>query len=199
MTRHINATITRSLLFSVFFIACSAVALPAFGDDKKVSNGCTMSQLQSPQGTRCIKKMDEDLAAKPPRPIHNLFCLGSELKCCIKSKTGDGFSNCEDLPPFAPKPDITCADMDRAKGVWTSDPKSIKANADKKTCSQVYTCNPPSELPLNARAMNCKPVVSVSQKQVTQNGTCVPGSSPGTCSSCLGNPPNDPCTVTFTK
>ena len=64
MTRHINATNTRGLLFSVFFIACSAVALPAFGDEKKVSNGCTMSQIQSPQGTRCIEKMDEDLMAK---------------------------------------------------------------------------------------------------------------------------------------
>jgi hypothetical protein len=195
MTWQINATIGRSLFFSFFLIASSAIAVPAFGEDKKV-NGCTTSQMRSPQGTRCIEKIGKDLIAN--RPEHGLFCLGSELKCCIKS-SGGGYSNCEDLPPLAPQPDITCADMDRVKGVWTPDPKSIKANADKKTCSQVYTCNPPPELPPIAKAVNCKPVVSVSHKQVTQNGTCVPGSNPGTCSSCLGNPPNDPCTVTFTK
>jgi hypothetical protein len=141
--------------------------------------------------------MEKDIVAK--RPPHALFCLGSELKCCIKNSNGDGYSHCEDLGSLAPEPDIMCADMALVKGVWTPDPKSIRANADRKTCSQVYTCNPPTELPPIAKAANCKPVVSVSHKQVTQNGTCVPGSSPGTCSSCLGNPPNDPCTVTFSK
>jgi hypothetical protein len=200
MTHHIGSTTTRSLLLSVSLIVLSAITLPALSDDKKVSNGCTMTQLNSPQGSRCIDKAQKDVAAK--RPVHNLLCLGSEMKCCI-ADTKDGhldFTNCEDLGSMTPpKPVLVCADMKPEKGVWTPDPKSIKANADKKSCSQVYTCNVPSELPPIVKAVNCKPVVSVSHKQVTQNGTCVPGSSPGTCSSCLGNPPNDPCTVTFQK
>jgi hypothetical protein len=196
MTWHVNATIRRSVLLSAFFIVSSAIALPAFGDDKKVSQGCTAAQIRSPEGTRCIEKGERELLAN--KPAHSLLCLGSDLQCCIRE--GNSFTHCEDLGRHGgPEPDITCADMNRVKGVWTPDPKTIRANADRKTCSQVYTCNPPPELPPIAKAANCKPVISVSHKQVTQNGTCVPGSSPGTCSSCLGNPPNDPCTVTFTK
>src|SRR5262249_38108580 len=127
MTRHIDATFKWGLLFSVFLIASSAIALPTIGEEKKV-NGCTMNQIRSPQGAAMRRKMEKDIVAK--RLPHALFCLGSELKCCIKNSSGDGYSHCEDLGSLAPQPDIMCADMARVKGVWTPNPKSIRANAD---------------------------------------------------------------------
>jgi hypothetical protein len=107
MTWHVNATIRRSVLLSAFFIASSAIALPAFGDDKKVSQGCTAAQIRSPEGTRCIEKGERDLLAK--QPVHSLLCLGSDLQCCIRE--GNSFTHCEDLGRHGgPEPDITCAD-----------------------------------------------------------------------------------------
>jgi hypothetical protein len=196
MARYNRATKYWKLLFSFFFISSVTIALPAFGDDKKVSDGCTMTQLRSPQGTRCIEKGARDLIGN--RPSHVLLCLGSDMKCCTTDTTTSGqlsFHNCEDLGSMTPPPNLTCAEIKLEKGVWTPDPKTIKADADKKTCSQIYTCNAPSELPPIVKAVNCKAVVSVSHKQVTQSGKCV-----GTnCGSCSSNPPSDPCSITFTR
>ena len=200
MARRITATIARSSLFSVVLIASFGITLPASSDDKKVSNGCTTTQLKSPQGSRCSDKGDRDLVAK--RPVHSLVCLGSEMKCCI-ANTKDGhldFTSCEDLGSMTPpKQEVACSDIKSEKGVWKPDSNSIKLSADNKTCSQIYTCTPPSDLPPIVKAVNCKPVVSSSNKQVTLNGGKCAGSGSGTCTSCLSNPPSDPCTVTFTK
>jgi hypothetical protein len=94
---------------------------------------------------------------------------------------------------------VVCSALKSAKGVWTPDPKSIKANSGGKTCTQNYICGPPSPKELSESQNKCTAVVSVSNKQVTMTGTCVPESKSGTCSSCLGNPPNDPCVVSFRK
>jgi hypothetical protein len=190
MIRYANKAIGRRLPLWVFLIAPFAIVLSAVADEKKISNGWPMAQLHSRKGSQYLDKGNRDLIAN--RPVHSLFCLGAELKCCVESK-GGGYSNCEDLGSVAPQVDITCGDKKQGKGVWTPDPKTIKALSDKKSCSQIYRCNQPSELPPIARAANCKAVVSVSHKEVEQHGTGVPGSSPGTCSSCLSAVPNEPC------
>jgi hypothetical protein len=73
----INATIGRSLLFSFFLIASSAIAVPAFSDGKKVLSGFTMSQIRSPQGTRCLEKT-ESARTRPVLPRLRIEMLHQE-------------------------------------------------------------------------------------------------------------------------
>jgi hypothetical protein len=198
MTHHINATITRRLLFSFFFIALSAVALPALSAGTTML-GCTVKQVQSREAKACIEKGEKDLLADRPDQ-HAVVCISTGMKCCIikKNNTADT-SKCEDLPGQSPpKPDIVCADQKAVKGIWQKVPNSIKAHADKKSCSQDYACSPPVEFSSEIAA-NCKPVISASHKTVTQDGLCVQGKEgKGPCDSCLGEP-HDPCNVTFVK
>jgi hypothetical protein len=209
MMRHCGEARMRGLAFAISFVA-SVFALPAMSqtkDPKAAVTGCTGEQVRSAQAVACGVQRDKDMAASLVN-FHLLRCTGAKLECCIK--TPDGWGGCEPAL-VAPRPeehiaqrspatpDPLCAALKTEKGVWTPDPKSIKANADKKTCSQVYTCGAPPADKLSADEKKCTPVVTVSHKEVTQTGTCVPGSTPGTCSSCLANAPNDPCNVAFKK
>jgi hypothetical protein len=138
-----------------------------------------------------------------------LRCDSSGVQCCIKLGSG-GWGGCEaalvaprDSKGIAqrspPAPDPVCSELQTVSGVWTADSASIKANPDKKTCSQSYQCAPPPADRLSAEQKKCTAVIAVSNRRVTQNGTCVPGSSPGTCSSCLAKPPNEACNINFRK
>jgi hypothetical protein len=155
-------------------------------------NGCTAAQIQSGAALTCEKKSDDDLINKRPN-VHILRCSGGKMECCIRSATG-GVGQCE-----ATVTQLICADLKSERGEWKPDPNSIKANSDKKSCSQTFVCSPPAPDHLSADQRRCNPVVSVSNKQVTQTGTCVPGSKPGECSSCLARPPNESCMVSFLK
>ena len=201
MIQHTDRPTARRVLFSVCLVVLSAVALPAWGAPM-FSHDCTEAQKSSPMGTKCVEEGKKDFKNNAPK-MHTLFCKGSDLLCCLVDITTNGppMSDCKVVgqSPFTPPPEVACSTLKSAKGVWIPDPKSIKANPDKKTCSHVYTCNPPLPKELTESQNKCTAFVSVSNKQVTMQGTCVPGSSPGTCSSCLGNPPNDPCTVSFRK
>jgi hypothetical protein len=169
-------------------------------------NGCTPTQIQSASGVACGKKMDEDML-KQYTNIHTLRCTSGRMECCIKLGTG-GWGSCE-AALAAPRntkdirspstSDVVCASLKSARGEWKADSRSIKANSDNKTCSQTFVCSAPDSSQLSADQRKCSAVVSVSNKQVTQSGTCVPGSKPGSCSSCLAKPPNEPCMVAFAK
>ena len=176
------------LIFSVVLISLATIAMPAFG---QTSNGCTAAQIQSPLARDCMRQVDQDLY-KGASKSHLLTCSITGIRCCIVDGKGH-FSDCGPLLVAEPE----CATLKSEKGVWTANPKTIKANADKKTCSQDFTCGPPEKLSSDQR--KCAPVVAVSHKTVTQTGTCVPGSSAGTCSSCLAKEPNDPCVINFRK
>lgn len=171
-------------------------------------NGCTKAQIQSGRATACLKQTEQDLI-KNYKHVHQLRCSGERMECCIKLSWG-GWGGCEPAL-VAPRdsrqsyarspatPEVVCAALKPERGQWIADPRSIKANSDNKTCSQSFICSAPEASRLSDDQRKCATVVSVSNKQVTQTGTCVPGSKPGTCSSCLAKPPNEPCTVSFAK
>lgn len=184
------------------------LTLPAMAGPGAKSEGCTTAQLQSGYAVACMKKLDSDTLAGYSN-VHLLRCDSSGVQCCIKLGSG-GWGGCEAalVAPRSsagiaqrspPMPDPVCAELKIISGVWTADSTSIKANADKKSCSQTYQCAPPPSDKLSDEQKKCAAVVSVSNKQVTQNGTCVPGSNAGTCSSCLAKPPNDPCNISFRR
>lgn len=202
MTRNTDTPTARRGLFSVCLVVLSAVAMPAWGESLMSSYECSMAQVRSPMGSKCVEEAEKDIMKKAPK-WHILYCKGSDLLCCLTdtTKPHGPLSDCKVVgqSPSTPPAEVACSALKSAKGVWTPDPKSIKANPDKNTCSQVYICNPPLPKELTESQNKCTAFVSVSNKQVTMQGTCVPGSKPGTCSSCLGNPPNDPCTVSFRK
>jgi hypothetical protein len=190
------------------FLVLLVLTLPAMAGPGAKSEGCTTAQLQSGYAAACMKKLDSDLQAGFSN-VHMLRCDSSGVQCCIKSGSG-GWGGCEAalVAPRSsagiaerspPTPDTVCAELKTISGVWTADSTSIKANADKKSCSQTYQCAAPPSDKLSADQQKCAAVITVSNKQVTQNGTCVPGSSSGTCSSCLAKPPNDPCNVSFRR
>jgi hypothetical protein len=170
--------------------------------------GCSAAQIQSAKADACMKKLDKDVIAGY-KNIHVLRCESGRVECCIKLE-GSGWGSCENalvaprdtkgIADRSPKPAaVECATLKSVSGVWTADASSIKAAADKKSCSQTFRCTAPSPASLSADEKTCKPVITVSNKAVTQSGTCVPGSKPGTCSSCLAKQPNDPCTIAFRK
>ncbi|MGC1354387.1 MAG: hypothetical protein WA851_01105 [Xanthobacteraceae bacterium] len=163
---------------------------------REIFNGCTADQVSSMKSSTCISKADDDLINKRPL-VHIVVCKGTEIVCCLQDDH-ERYSQCEAMGGMAPpKPDVVCSTLSSAKGVWQADPRSIKAGSDKHNCTQVYTCTPPLPRELSASQNKCNAVVSVSNKQVTQNGTCEPGN--GSCTTCRTNPPNDPCVVTFRK
>jgi hypothetical protein len=176
--------------------ANSRANLVFVADKREVFNGCTQDQMTSMKGSVCIAKASDDVVNSRPLS-HIIVCKGTEIVCCLQ----DGhlkFSQCEPMGGMAPpKPDVVCSTLSSAKGVWQADPKSIKAGSDKHNCTQVYTCTPPLPRELSENQNKCNAVVSVSNKQVTQNGTCEPGN--GSCTACRTNPPNDPCLVSFRK
>jgi hypothetical protein len=174
----------------------SGANLVFVADKRELFNGCTMEQMGSMKSSTCISKGDDDL--KNTRPLsHIVVCKGTEIVCCLQDDH-QRYSKCEAMGSMAPpKADVVCSTLSSAKGVWQPDPKSIKAGSDKHNCTQVYTCTPPLPKDLSASQNKCDAVVSVSNKQVTQNGTCEPGN--GSCTTCRTNPPNDPCLVSFRK
>jgi hypothetical protein len=202
---------SRTYFFEAFFlvclVACPLIPQPASARDDGM-NGCTPAQVQSAAGVDCGKKMDQDLIHNYTN-MHQLRCTSGRMECCIKLGTG-GWGGCEPalaaprdtkgIPGRSPAtPDVVCASLKSERGEWKPDPRSIKANSDNKTCSQNFVCSAPPTDRLSADQRKCTTVVSVSNRQVTQPGTCVPGNKPGTCSSCLAKPPNEPCTVSFSK
>jgi hypothetical protein len=165
-------------------------------DKREVFNGCTMDQIRSMKSSTCISKADDDLMNNRPL-THIVVCKGTEIVCCLQDDH-QKYSKCEAMGGMAPPaPDVVCSTLSSAKGLWQPDPRSIKAASDKHNCTQTYTCTPPLPKDLSASQNKCNAVVSVSNKQVTQNGTCEPGN--GSCTTCRTNPPNDPCVVTFRK
>jgi hypothetical protein len=187
------------------FAASAASTNRALAEDGMF--GCTPAQVSSAAGVDCGKKMEQDIT-KHYTNVHTLRCTSGRIECCIRSKDGN-WSGCElaktaprdstSIPKSPPAPEVVCASLESARGEWKPDARSIKANSDNKTCSQAFICGAPEAKQLSAEQRRCRAVVSVSNKQVTQSGTCVPGSKPGTCSSCLAKPPNEPCTVAFAK
>jgi hypothetical protein len=190
------------------FLVLLVLTLPAMAGPSLKTNGCSTAQVQSASAVACLKKLESDVFAGYSN-VHELRCDSSGIQCCIKLGSG-GWGGCEaalvaprsssgisDRSP--PMPDPVCAELKTISGIWTADSNSIKPNADKKSCSQTFKCAPPPSDKLSADQKKCTAVVSVSNKQVTQNGTCVPGSSSGTCSSCLAKPPNDPCSISFRR
>jgi hypothetical protein len=179
------------LIFPIVAISLSPIAMPAYGQNV---NGCTAQQIQSPVGRDCMRQLDQDVIKGKGNitKTHQLVCTITGMRCCVGDDKGH-FSDCGPLLVAEPE----CATLKSERGVWTANPKTIKANADKKTCSQEFTCGPPEKLSSDQR--KCAPVVAVSHKTVTQTGTCVPGNSAGTCSSCLAKEPNDPCVINFRK
>jgi hypothetical protein len=172
--------------------------------------GCTAAQIQSAAAVACGKKLEQDIV-KNYTNVHIMRCTGNRMECCIKLGSG-GWGGCEpalvaprddkSIPIYKRSPatpDVVCASLKSERGEWKPDPRSIKANSDNKTCSQNYVCAAPPTGRLSEDQRKCEAVVTVSNKQVTQPGTCVPGSKPGTCSSCLAKPPNEPCMVSFSK
>ena len=171
------------------------LVLPALAEEKPVSMGCTMSQLRSPQGSICIDKADKDLINKAPKS-HILMCKGASMVCCLQDGHG-AYGNCEVMGETAPPAEVACSTLKSAKGVWQPDPKTIKMGSNKFSCTMVYSCVPPLPKELTESQNKCTAFVSVSNKQVTMNGTCEPGN--GACTTCRTNPPNDPCSVSFRK
>lgn len=165
-------------------------------DKREIFNGCTADQIRSMKSSTCISKADDDLINSRPL-THIVVCKGTEIVCCLQDDH-QKYSKCEAMGAMAPAaPDVVCSTLSSAKGVWQADPRSIKAGSDKHNCTQTYTCTPPLPKDLSASQNKCNAVVSVSNKQVTQNGTCEPGN--GSCTTCRTNPPNDPCVVSFRK
>jgi hypothetical protein len=181
-------------------------ATPADAQSPQRVYGCTATQIQAARADACMRKLDSDLL-KGYKNIHVLRCQGDKVECCIR--LGDsGWGGCESalvaprdskgIATRSPKmPDPMCSTLKSVSGVWTADAASIKAATDKKSCSQTFRCTAPASGSLSADEKKCTPVITVSNRQVTQSGTCLPGSKPGTCSSCLAKAPNDPCTVAF--
>jgi hypothetical protein len=206
MTKHLSATGAGGLALTILLLALSAAA-PAVAEPVS-PRSCTPRQVRSPEGVRCVALGEKDLLANSPSS-HVLFCDQTSVRCCITTPNKYGgystdSSKCGPTIALTPEePVLVCAEQKAEKGVWKPDPKTIKANADRKTCSQVYTCTPPPADNATLKLINivCAPVIASSHKQVTQNGTCVPvpGSKDPACSSCLANPPNESCNVTFRK
>jgi hypothetical protein len=68
------------LLFALAVIAL--LAHPATAKPKIVSNGCTAKQIQSPEASECIDKMEADVLAGRSR-LHAVYCSSSgKMLCC---------------------------------------------------------------------------------------------------------------------
>jgi hypothetical protein len=49
---------------------------------KKVSNGCTLAQIQSPAASNCINQLEQDVLHDRPT-IHALYCSSTgRILCC---------------------------------------------------------------------------------------------------------------------
>ena len=62
----------------------SLVLWPAIADakPKKVSNGCTVAQIQSPAAAECGHQMEQDIINNAPT-MHALYCSSSgKILCC---------------------------------------------------------------------------------------------------------------------
>ena len=75
-------------VFTALAIA-TALALSsgqAVAKPKKVSNGCTAGQIQSPAASDCINQMEQDIIHDSPT-IHALYCSSSgKILCCEYSE-----------------------------------------------------------------------------------------------------------------
>jgi hypothetical protein len=193
---------------ALFLVIAFAYLPPANAQSPQKIYGCTAAQIQSAKADACLKKTSDDIIANY-KNVHVLRCQGNRVECCIRVNN-ESWGGCESalvaprgtkgIADRTPKtPDVVCTALKATNGVWAADPKSIKASSDKKSCSQTFKCTAPASGALSADERKCTPVVTVSNKQVTQSGTCVPGDRPGTCSSCLAKPPNEACTIAFRK
>ena len=204
MMLHLGERRARSLMYLILVVASSAATLPAMGQTGGFK--CTDAQVRSAAASACLKLGEKEARSTNPT-MHLLVCdsAGKEIQCCVFAQDKNGgihgsALHCDPKIAVVPDPGLDCATFKAVKGEWTPDPTSITANADRKTCLQVYTCTPPPPDKLGFKTA-CATVVSVSHKQVTQTGLCipVPNSNPFRCSSCSASKPNEPCEVSFKK
>jgi hypothetical protein len=176
-------------------IVLTAKVVPSEPVSKATSLGCTVTQLRSPEGSKCVDRGSQDVFAGYTN-IHVLRCHGDSMECCINTKEGY-FNDCRPIvlyprPSNVPKVDVVCETLKSEKGVWTADPKSIKQDPDKKHCTEVFTCSSPPADKLSADERKCTAVISVN-KTTTLQGACVDDK----CGSCNVGTPNTPCDVSF--
>lgn len=61
------------------FLLCPAIA---DAKPKKVSNGCTVGQIQSPAASDCLNQMEQDIIHNSPT-VHALYCSSTgKILCC---------------------------------------------------------------------------------------------------------------------
>ena len=97
MTRHINATIRRGLLFSVFFIACVCRRTACIRRRKESIEGLHNGADSVAGGNAMHQKRGEELLANQACAQSVVSWLGTEML----HREGDSFSNCEDLGRLA--------------------------------------------------------------------------------------------------
>jgi hypothetical protein len=154
MAQHIDTLTAWRVVFSVCLTISSAVALPAWGEDLMSSSyPCTLAQIHSPEGSKCIDQMEKDIQNSAPKR-HVFYCKGSDLVCCLNDTTKPHglLSDCKvvgQMPPSgAPSGTPSCKSQDedylkalqvqtRAEKAWkdlTSQAKEeqIKATKDQK-------------------------------------------------------------------
>lgn len=176
-------------------IVLTAKIVPSAPAFNPTSLGCTSTQLNSPAVKPCMDRGTQDIGAGYTN-IHVVRCHGDSMECCIGTKEGN-FNDCRPIvaytrPSNVPKVDVVCETLKSEKGVWTPDLKSIKQDADKKHCTEAFTCEPPPANKLSADERKCTAVISVN-KTTTLQGVCVDDK----CGSCNVGTPNTPCDVSF--
>ena len=71
----------------IVMVGLALAVLPASAKPKKiVSNGCTAEQIQSPGGSRCVDKMEQDLLNNVAYP-HFVMCDETGAYCCQGDST----------------------------------------------------------------------------------------------------------------
>ena len=91
-----NAFGSAKLVLVAALFGVVGLAVPPAGakPPKIVLNGCTMEQVQSPEGRKCDAKSTQDLLAG--RAIHQVVCTISGMYCCQKGEDGR-LTNCEKI------------------------------------------------------------------------------------------------------